>query len=98
LPSLFKSDTSTARLRAEWPDQVNNGRRWSALRLRLIDTYNALTRGGMGPREASLRTGAQRLRPVVLTSVMTALGLMPMVIGLNIDFVTRKPRRRGPRP
>jgi multidrug efflux pump len=56
----------------------------------LIDTYNDLTRGGMGPREAALRTGAQRLRPVVLTSVTTALGLMPMVIGLNIDFFTRK--------
>ncbi|MSU90375.1 hypothetical protein GE300_12230, partial [Rhodobacteraceae bacterium 2CG4] len=30
-----------------------------------------------------------RLRPVVLTSVTTALGLMPMVIGLNINFFTR---------
>ena len=56
----------------------------------LIETYNDLTRGGMGPREAALRTGAQRLRPVVLTSVTTALGLMPMVIGLNIDFFTRE--------
>jgi multidrug efflux pump len=55
----------------------------------LIDTFNDLRRGGMGPREAALRTGAQRLRPVVLTSVTTALGLMPMVIGLNIDFFTR---------
>lgn len=56
----------------------------------LIDTFNDLRRGGMGPREAALRTGAQRLRPVVLTSVTTALGLMPMVIGLNIDFFTRE--------
>ena len=56
----------------------------------LIDTYNALKRGGMSPLEAALRTGAQRLRPVVLTSVTTALGLMPMVIGLNINFYTRE--------
>ena len=56
----------------------------------LIDTYNGLKDRGMSPLEAALRTGAQRLRPVVLTSVTTALGLMPMVIGLNINFFTRE--------
>ncbi len=56
----------------------------------LIDTYNVLRREGASPREAALRTGAQRLRPVVLTSVTTALGLMPMVIGLSIDFFSRE--------
>ncbi len=56
----------------------------------LIDTYNQLKASGQSPLEAALRTGAQRLRPVILTSVTTALGLMPMVIGLNIDFFTRE--------
>lgn len=56
----------------------------------LIDTYNDLKREGMSPLEAALRTGAQRLRPVMLTSMTTALGLMPMVIGLNINFFTRE--------
>ncbi len=56
----------------------------------LIDTYNNLKHAGLSPLEAALRTGAQRLRPVVLTSVTTALGLMPMVIGLNINFFTRE--------
>ena len=56
----------------------------------LIDTYNDLKRSGMSPLEAALRTGAQRLRPVVLTSVTTALGLMPMVIGVNLNFFTRE--------
>jgi multidrug efflux pump len=56
----------------------------------LIDTYNDLRRAGQGPREAALRTGAQRLRPVVLTSATTVLGLMPMVIGLSIDFFDRE--------
>ncbi|MFT6606599.1 MAG: multidrug efflux pump [Halocynthiibacter sp.] len=56
----------------------------------LIDTYNDLKRAGASPYEAALRTGAQRLRPVLLTSITTALGLMPMVIGLNINFFTRE--------
>ncbi len=56
----------------------------------LIDTFNRLKHSGMSSLEAALRTGAQRLRPVVLTSVTTALGLMPMVIGLNINFFTRE--------
>ena len=56
----------------------------------LIDTYNDLKNSGRSPLEAALRTGAQRLRPVILTSVTTALGLMPMVIGLNLNFFTRE--------
>ncbi|WP_371154527.1 efflux RND transporter permease subunit [Jannaschia sp. 2305UL9-9] len=56
----------------------------------LIDTYNDLKRLGLSPLEAALRTGAQRLRPVVLTSVTTALGLLPMVIGVNLNFFTRE--------
>jgi multidrug efflux pump len=56
----------------------------------LIDTFNQLRSEGLSSLEAALRTGAQRLRPVVLTSVTTALGLLPMVIGLNINFFTRE--------
>jgi multidrug efflux pump len=56
----------------------------------LIDTYNDLKSAGQSPLEAALRTGAQRLRPVILTSVTTALGLMPMVIGVNLNFFTRE--------
>lgn len=56
----------------------------------LIDTFNELKKAGMAPLESALRTGAQRLRPVILTSATTALGLMPMVIGINIDFFRRE--------
>lgn len=56
----------------------------------LIDTYNVLRAQGMVAREAILRTGAQRLRPVLLTTVTTILGLMPMVLQINIDFVNRE--------
>jgi multidrug efflux pump len=56
----------------------------------LIDTYDHLRRISRTPKEAILRTGAQRLRPVMLTTVTTILGLMPMVLGVNIDFLTRE--------
>ena len=62
----------------------------------LIDTYNILRRGGMDPIEAALRTGVLRLRPVVLTSITTVLGLMPMVLGVNIDIVGRSIAVGGP--
>ena len=62
----------------------------------LIDTYNILRRSGMDPVEAALRTGVLRLRPVVLTSITTVLGLMPMVLGVNIDIVGRSIAVGGP--
>ena len=55
----------------------------------LIDTFDRL-RKTLAPRDAILLTGAQRLRPVLLTTVTTVLGLMPMVLQVNIDFVTRE--------
>ncbi|BAO43936.1 efflux RND transporter permease subunit [Thiolapillus brandeum] len=62
----------------------------------LIDTYNVLRRQGMEAMEAVLRTGAQRLRPVLLTTVTTILGLMPMVLEINIDLFTRNIDIGGP--
>ncbi|SJZ81290.1 efflux RND transporter permease subunit [Consotaella salsifontis] len=56
----------------------------------LIDTYNDLRRSGQPVMEALLRTGAQRLRPVFLTSITTVLGLVPMVLAANVDLISRK--------
>jgi multidrug efflux pump len=56
----------------------------------LIDTFNVLRKTGMDVGEAVLRTCAQRLRPVLLTAITTILGLMPMVLAMNIDLVTRE--------
>lgn len=53
----------------------------------LIDTFNGLRHKGMAIKEAAIRTGVQRLRPVMLTTITTILGLMPMVFQLNIDFI-----------
>jgi multidrug efflux pump subunit AcrB len=37
-------------------------------------------------REVIIRSGKARLRPVILTAITTVLGLIPLAIGLNIDF------------
>jgi len=55
----------------------------------LIDTFDRLKKTVSDPMEAILRTGAQRLRPVMLTTITTILGLMPMVMQVNIDFFNR---------
>ena len=53
----------------------------------LLDTYKNLRMNGEKIKEAILRTGAQRLRPVMLTTLTTFFGLVPMAIGLNINFL-----------
>ncbi len=55
----------------------------------LIDTFDKLYARSGDARDAILRTGAQRLRPVLLTTVTTALVLLPMVLAVNIDFIGR---------
>lgn len=55
----------------------------------LIDTYNQLLKEGLDPVDAALRTGAQRLRPVLLTAITTVVGLLPMVMQWNIDLLNQ---------
>lgn len=62
----------------------------------LIDTYNTVRMEVGSAREAILRTCAQRLRPVMLTTVTTVLGLMPMAFALNIDLLGREIYFGGP--
>ncbi len=57
----------------------------------LIDTYNHLKREHPELDYVALivRTGAQRLRPVMLTTVTTIFGLLPLASNLSIDLVNR---------
>jgi multidrug efflux pump len=54
----------------------------------LIQTYNYL-RERYEPIEAIIRTGAMRLRPVLLTAGVTVLGLTPTMFAMNVDILRR---------
>ena len=49
----------------------------------LVDFINRARRGGMPIADAVLQGGAQRLRPVVLTTLTTVAALLPMALGLQ---------------
>ena len=54
----------------------------------MIDYIDVLrSRDGLDIKEALLRGGQVRFRPVILTAVTTALGLVPLAMGLNFDFL-----------
>jgi multidrug efflux pump len=62
----------------------------------LIDTFNKVRAEVSTSKEAIMRTCAQRMRPVMLTTITTVLGLMPMAIALNIDIINREIYFGGP--
>ena len=49
----------------------------------LVSFANGAIREGVAPEEAVVRAGCLRLRPVLLTSVTTVAGLLPMAMGLG---------------
>jgi multidrug efflux pump len=54
----------------------------------LIDFVDILReRDGLSRREALVEAGRTRFRPVILTAMTTVLGLAPLAIGFNFDFV-----------
>jgi HAE1 family hydrophobic/amphiphilic exporter-1 len=55
---------------------VNNG-------IVLIDYINVLRREGMDRKEAILKAGPVRLRPILMTTLTTILGLIPIALGIG---------------
>ncbi len=54
----------------------------------LIDYVDILRkRDGLPRRQAILQGGVTRFRPVILTAITTVLGLVPLAVGLNFDFI-----------
>ena len=58
----------------------------------LVDTYNVLKRNSINLKEKDIliRTCAQRLRPVFLTSFTTVVGLLPLASSIGVDFISRE--------
>ncbi|MBO6556404.1 MAG: efflux RND transporter permease subunit [Pseudomonadales bacterium] len=57
----------------------------------LIDTFNHVRRKNPNLDYVTLivRTGAQRLRPVILTTLTTVFGLLPLAMNFSVDLVNR---------
>ncbi len=68
---------------------VNNG-------IVLIDHINHYRREGMTRREAIIRGGQNRLRPIAMTASTTILNLMPLVLPMLYGTVEGFSRRWGP--
>jgi HAE1 family hydrophobic/amphiphilic exporter-1 len=49
----------------------------------LIDAVNQLREKGMSKKEALVQAGLQRMRPILMTTGTTVLGLLPMALGLG---------------
>jgi HAE1 family hydrophobic/amphiphilic exporter-1 len=57
----------------------------------LIDLVNQLRADGMARLDALVAGGQQRLRPILMTTLTTVLGLLPMAIGLGEGAELRAP-------
>ena len=55
----------------------------------LIDTYNRLKDDEIDPIETIIHSAAQRLRPIVLTTATTMIGLTPVALQITIDWFGR---------
>lgn len=54
----------------------------------LIEFIDELRERGLDVNEAVIEGGATRMTPVILTAAAAILGLIPLAIGLNMDFAT----------
>jgi hydrophobic/amphiphilic exporter-1 (mainly G- bacteria), HAE1 family len=57
----------------------------------LVDLINQLRRDGLGRDAAILEAGRARLRPILMTTLTTALGLLPMALGFGEGSEVRAP-------
>ncbi|MEE8134257.1 MAG: efflux RND transporter permease subunit, partial [Gemmatimonadales bacterium] len=56
-----------------------------------VDFINQMRAHGLAVREAILEAGRVRLRPIIMTTVTTVLGLTPMALGIGRGADLRAP-------
>ncbi len=54
----------------------------------LVEFTEILLKDGLSLKDAIIEAGRTRMTPVILTASATILGLVPLAVGLNMDFVT----------
>ncbi len=54
----------------------------------LVEFAEFAREGGMNLYDATVEAGRTRMTPVILTAIAAILGLIPLAVGLNIDFAT----------
>jgi multidrug efflux pump len=54
----------------------------------IVEFSDTLKERGLRTREAVIQAGKTRITPVILTATATMLGLVPLAVGMNINFVT----------
>ncbi|HYG26468.1 MAG TPA: efflux RND transporter permease subunit, partial [Caulobacteraceae bacterium] len=52
----------------------------------LVDTFYQLRRQGFEADEAAMRAAVQRFRPVILTTIVTIVGLLPLMFQVHPNF------------
>ena len=62
----------------------------------LVDTFYRLKRSGYGDAEAAVRAAVQRFRPVMLTTLVTIVGLLPLMFQLDPAFRTGHVEYKAP--
>ncbi|HEX7508986.1 MAG TPA: efflux RND transporter permease subunit, partial [Polyangia bacterium] len=61
----------------------------------LVDFANVLRQRGKDLREATIEAGRTRLRPILMTTIATVLGLIPMALGIGEGSETNLPLARA---
>ena len=54
----------------------------------IVEFCDEMKKRGMKTRDAIVQAGKTRITPVVLTASATILGLVPLAVGMNINFET----------
>jgi multidrug efflux pump len=62
----------------------------------LVDTYYQLRRAGHAADEAAVRAAVQRFRPVMLTTLVTVVGLLPLMFQIHPNFHNGHVEYRAP--